>query len=440
MKSKPDQKIVVMGGGSTLFAPALIVAFIQAKDLYGSAIALVDIDERKLDDITRLGKRLLEASGADYKLESTTNRLDALPGADYVVTSVEVDRFSTWEQDRNIPKQFGIEQALGENGGPGGLLHAMRQIPLVVEICQDIEKLCPDALVLNLSNPMSRILQGVRDYAKVKFLGICHEIVDGGEYLSTLLGLPEEQLHIVAAGLNHFTWFLKILKKETGEDLYPQAREAARANLRIDRLLTADLLRLTGCLSVTSDTHVGEYLAGGHLFSTKLDPGLDPLPFFEYYKIYVKNMEEKSQSLIDGDYPAETYLEEGPPEILGEILVDVIRTLVSGGKKRLNAIDLPNEGLVSNLAPGCIVEVPAWLENGEVRGEPVGELPALLAAWSNTQAVIHYLNAKAAIEGNRQAALEAMLLDPVVPDRYTAEKCLDAMFDANRKYLPRFYS
>ncbi|GAB4355385.1 MAG: alpha-glucosidase/alpha-galactosidase [Candidatus Abyssubacteria bacterium] len=439
MEGSSAKKIVVMGGGSTLFAPSLVMSFIREPSLRGSTIALVDIDEKKLDGVYKLGRRMLDITGADYTLERTTDRLEALPGADFVVTSVEVDRFATWENDRAIPKQFGIEQALGENGGPGGLFHAMRQIPIVVDICHDIEKLCPNAMVLNLSNPMSRILQAVHMYTKVRFLGLCHEIVDGGDLVSKLLEIPEEKLHIVAAGLNHFTWFLKITHAETGEDLYPRVKKEFLDNILIDRLLIADLLRLTGYLSVTSDSHVGEYLPGGHIFSTSLRPDFDPLPFFEYYKIYVKGMEEKMESLISGQYPVEEFIKEGPPEILGEILLDVISQLVQGATKRFPALNLPNEGYISNLPPHCVVEVPAWVEQGKIRGEPVGSLPHLIAGWCNLQASIQFLNAKAAVEGDRQSALEALLLDPVVPDRYTAEKCLDAMLEANRRYLPRFF-
>jgi len=440
MNKSSGNKIVLLGGGSTLFAPAVIVSFIQARELYGSTIVLVDVGEKKLNNVYSLGKRLIEVGGADYVLERTTDRKSALPGADYVITSVEVDRFETWEQDRRIPEQFGIRQSLGENGGPGGLMHAMRQIPLVVEICQDVERLCPDAWVLNLANPMSRILQGVNDCTSVRSMGICHEIIDGGDYISNLLGMPEERLHIMAAGLNHFTWFLKVSDKETGEDLYPRLREAVRENVHIDRLLVADLLRTTGYLSVTSDSHVGEYLAEGTIIRSEWAPDLSPLPFFDIYKIHVANLEEKMEQVISGLYPPEEFLKEGPPEILGEIMVDVINKLSHGNTARFNAFNLRNDDSISNMPPNCVVEVPAWIDRGEIRAEEVGPLPPILAGWCNVQAAIQSLNVKAAMEADRQAALDALMLDPVVPDRFTAEKCLDAMLEANRKYLPRFYS
>jgi len=431
------KKIVFLGGGSTQFAPSLIVDFIHTKELYGSEIILVDIDEKKLDTVLKLGKRLIEVGGADYTLKSTTDRLEVLPGADFVLISVEVNRFPLWHQDQDIPKKFGIEQAQGENGGPGGLFHAMRQIPLIVEICQDVEKLCPDALVLNLANPMSRITQAVHDYTKCNFIGLCHEIVDGNQYLRALLDLPQERLHVIAAGLNHCTWYLKILDKETGENLYPKVRERVPQDVHMDRLLVADLLRLTNYLCVTSDSHVGEYIAGGHLWSTEWAPDMEPFDFFSFYEhTYLADIDKQMDQLIAGEYPAEDFIKKPS----GEIVADIILNIVEGREKRYEAFNLVNDGYITNLPDGCIVEVPAIISWGEYGGEIVGPLPSIIAEWCRMQAAIHRLNSKAAIEGDRQAALEAMLLDPVVPDRFTAEKCLDAMLEANRDYLPRFYS
>lgn len=435
MKSMSGNKIVFLGGGSTQFTPLLISDFIRCKELFGSTIVLVDVDEKKLEVVYKLGKRLLEADGAEYQLERTTDRATALSGADIVIISVEINRFPLWELDRSIPKEFGIAQALGENGGPGGLFHALRQIPPIVEICQDMERFCPNALVLNLSNPMSRILQAVHDYTDVKFIGCCHEIADGQAYLSSLLEIPEERIQVVAAGLNHFTWYLKIQDLQTGEDLYPAVRERASQKANPVRLLVADLLRQMGYLCVTTDSHVGEYLANGHVWQSNWAPDVDPLDFFALYKMYIADINERIQSLVEGVLPPEKFIKK-PSE---EFVVDIICTLLHKRKQRFAALNLPNNGYINNLPASCIVEVPGLVDNGQISGETVGELPPLLAGWCNLQTTIHHLNAKAALEGDRQAALEVMLLDPTVPDRFVAEKCLDAMLAANRDYLPRFF-
>ena len=435
MSGSSGKKIVLLGGGSTQFTPELMVDFIHAKKLYGSTIILVDLDEKKLGITTELSRKLVDAGNADYKIESTTDRMCALPGADFVIISVEINRFPLWHMDQDIPKEFGIEQAQGENGGPGGLFHAMRQIPPIVEICRDVEKLCPDALVLNLSNPMSRISQAVHDYANVKYIGLCHEIVDGNKYLSAILGIPRERLQVVAAGLNHFTWYQKIHDKETGEDLYPKVRELVPTHVHRDRLLVADLLRLTDTLCVTSDSHVGEYLRGGHIWRTEWAPDVEPFDFFGTYELHLAGVDAQMNQLIAGEYPIEDFIKNPTDEIVDEI----IETVITGGEKRFEAFNLPNDGLIPNLPKDCIVEVPGIVKGEEFSGETVEPLPTIIAEWCRQQAVIHKLNARAAMEGDRQAALEAMLLDTAVPDRFAAEKCLDAMLDAHRQYLPTFH-
>lgn len=435
MSPASGKKIVFLGGGSTQFAPLLIADFIKQKDLYGSTIVLVDVNEEKLKLVYGLGQGLIKHCDAALKLEYTTDRVQALPGADFAIVSVEVNRMPLWKMDQRIPKEFGIEQAQGENGGPGGLFHAMRQIPVVVEICQDIERLCPDAMVINLANPMSRILQAVQDYTSVKFLGSCHEIVDGNGYLSALLELPGDRLHVVAAGLNHFTWYLDIRDKETGEDLYPMVRELAPTRVHMDRLLVADLLRLTGYLCVTSDSHAGEYLADGHVWRAAWASDVEPFDFFSAYQLYLKDTDDRVARAVAGSYPLDDFM-QWPS---GEIVAEIISSFAHDRTDRYNALNLSNDGYISNMSPNAIVEVPGWTNGGQVEGEPVGALPPVIAGWCNLQAEIHHLNAKAAMEGDRQAALEALLLDPVVKDRFAAEKCLDAMLEANRAYLPRFF-
>jgi alpha-galactosidase len=434
MTQSSGKKIVFLGGGSTQFTPTLIADFILTKELYGSTIILVDVNEEKLKTVLKLCQRLIEAGNADYSLEMTTNRREALPDADFVIISVEANRFPLWKMDQQIPREFGIEQAQGENGGPGGLSHALRQIPICVEICKDVEELCPNALVLNLSNPMSRISQAVHDYTGVNYIGLCHEIVDGNHYLSSLLDLSEKRFYVVAGGMNHFTWYLRIADEKTGEDLYPKVRSLVPNKVHRDRLLVADLLRLTGYLCVTSDSHVGEYIAGGHIWKTPWAPGLEPFDFFSTYELFLHEVDSTIESLLANEYPAEDLIKPS-----GEIVADIIDTAVHGRKKRYNAFNLPNDGYISNLPADCIVEVPSWIEGNHFYGESVGPLPPPIAAWCNLQATIHRLVAKAAMEGDRQSALEALLIDPVVPDRFAAEKCLDALLQAHRQYLPRFF-
>jgi alpha-galactosidase len=410
--------------------------FVAQAELFGSTLVLVDTDAERLALMAALARQLIDAGGAEYGLEVTTDRQAALPGADVVIVSVEIERFPTWEEDRRIPASLGVDQALGENGGPGGLMHALRQIPPIVEICQDVARLCPTALVLNLSNPMSRICQAVADYTDVRCVGLCHEIAGGNRMLSRLLDLPPEDLEVVAAGINHFTWYLDIRHRHTGQDLYPRVRAAAPRAVTHTRLLTAELLRLTGLLCVTSDSHVGEYLAGGHVWRTAWASDMEPLDFFAWYQRYVADIHQNAMAVVEGRQPPSVFLGRRSGEIVTELIADVVgRRLAS-----YDALNLLNGGLIGNLPPDAIVEVPGAAVDGRVRGIAVGDLPPLIQAWAYPQTVMHRLTAVAAMEGDRRAALEVLLIDPTVPGVQMAERLLDALLAANRRHLPRFFS
>ena len=435
MSEAAGSKIVFLGGGSTQFAPALIVDFILDQELHGSTIVLVDVDEHKLEAVHALGTRLIAAADVDLTLERSADRGEALPGADFVIISVEIDRFPLWEQDRRIPAEHGIAQALGENGGPGGLMHAMRQIPPIVEICQDVDRLCPEALVLNLSNPMSRILQAVRDHTRTRIIGLCHEIKGGNEYLEYLLDLPGARLAVRAGGLNHFSWYLAIRDAETGEDLYPRVRARAKERPFAERLLAADVFRRSGYLCITSDSHVGEYLEHGHVWRSEWSPDTEPIDFFNVYKAHIAELDARMASLIAGNAEPGEFLDEPS----GEVVAELIAAVIHGRREKHLAFNLSNDGYIGNLPAGCVVEVPGFVDGGVYGGETIGALPDPLAGWCQVQAEIHRLNARAAMNGDRAAALEALRLDPVVPDGADVERCLDAMLEASREHLPRFF-
>jgi alpha-galactosidase len=428
-------RIVFLGAGSVQFAPSLIVDFIFQRDLHGGTIAMVDVDEQRLALTHALARRLVADAGVDLCLEATTDRRTALPGSDAVIVSVELDRFETWESDRRIPSVHGVPQALGENGGPGGLMHSLRQIPPIVEICQDVERLCPGALVLNIANPMSRICQAVADATRARCVGLCHEIKGGHRHVARMLGVEEDALDIVAAGVNHFTWFLEIRDRATGADLYPAVRAAGPSGTTESRLLVSDLLRMTGWLCVTNDSHAGEYLSGGHLWRTSWAPETAPLAFYEWYRGYIQDRQAEIMAMVDGSRDTAELLDRPS----GEDVVAIVADALHRRPARYAAVNVPNRGYIVNLPPGCIVEVPGEARDGDIHGVPVGELPSPIAEWCRRQVHLHKLTARAALEGDRRLALEAMLLDPVVPDVQTAERLLDAMLAANRRYLPRFY-
>ena len=218
-------KIVFIGAGSMSFGIPTFKDLFTTRELAQSTLSLVDIDEQNLERMYQLALKMNEASGMELKIEKTVNRRDVLQGADYVVNSLAIERCELWRKDFQVPLKYGIKHCLGENGGPGALFFGMRTIPLIMEICKDMEELCPDAWFLNFSNPESRIVLAVNQYTKIKCIGLCHGIFMAQEDVSKVLGRKKESVEVSAAGMNHFQWLLSIRERESGEDLYEELRE-----------------------------------------------------------------------------------------------------------------------------------------------------------------------------------------------------------------------
>ncbi|MDX1523758.1 MAG: alpha-glucosidase, partial [Anaerolineae bacterium] len=222
-------RIVLIGAGSANFGLGTIGDIFRNETLRGSTIVLHDIDPQALHYVESIASRHLARNDLPFTLHATTSRQEALQGADFCIISIEVDdRFELWEQDWKIPLQHGIRQIYGENGGPGGLFHALRIIPPILDICGDIADICPDAYVFNFSNPMSRICLTVkRKFPHLKLIGLCHEVASLVEHLPPMLGTPLSNLAFTAGGLNHFSVLLEVAYRDTGRDAYPDVRARA---------------------------------------------------------------------------------------------------------------------------------------------------------------------------------------------------------------------
>ncbi|MBM3189481.1 MAG: hypothetical protein FJZ90_12245, partial [Chloroflexi bacterium] len=275
-------KIVLIGAGSRSFGRGQVVDILQAPEFRGQdvALSLVDADPAALDVMARFAERVKTHVQSDVHLEATTDRRAALPGADYVIIAVARQRMALWEQDFRVPLAHGFRHCLGENGGPGALFHALRSLELVLPICRDVEALCPDALVMNFTNPEARVLHAICHLTRVKAAGFCHGVFGALRAVERYLDRPAETLDVVSAGMNHFFCLLRVRDKETGEDLLP---ELHRCVLRDDSPQTPPLFRrmveLFGVFSYPSDDHIGEYLSFGSEFhGVKWPYGLESRP------------------------------------------------------------------------------------------------------------------------------------------------------------------
>ena len=444
-----SMRIVLIGAGSAQFGFDMLGDVFQSAVLAGSHVVLHDIDPTALERVHRAGQRYALEHGVDVTLSATTGRAEALAGADVCVIAIEVgDRFALWEQDRAIPQQYGFRQVFGENGGPGGLFHALRITPPILEICGDISRICPDAWVFNYSNPMSRICTTVaRAFPELKFVGLCHEIASLYQHLPVLLDTPISNLAFRAGGLNHFSVLVEASYRDTGRDAYPDVLERAPAYFEklpdlgsiMKRLLAHEagsasedlgmpddeghpwaergvfrvLLEKFHVLPITTDSHIGEYLQWAHDVADH--QGI--LDFYTYYKRWTLR---------------------GDPAIKptrSERLVKIVEGLVTDEGYEEAAVNLPNRGFVPGLPEFLVVEVPARVDGKGVHGIRLGAMPKPFLGLLANQVAVHDLTAEAILTGSKEAVLHALLVDPVVDEVAAAEHLIETMTSLQSDHL-----
>jgi alpha-galactosidase len=439
-------KIVIIGAGSASFGPAILGdLFTQADDLRGSEIWLVDINAESLDLMSRYAARLNAAFEQPFVFCSTTDRCEALPGANFVIVSVAVDRLATWKLDWQIPLKHGVRHVLGENGGPGGLSHALRNIPLLLSIARDVERLAPQAMLLNFTNPMSRLCMALDRHTRLRFIGLCHQIGEGHHIVNRALGLvPEtgdwwadaraiaQRVHITAAGLNHFTFILDIRDAHTGADLYPLLRERL-AKMPMDfELMSRRLMDVFGLFCATGDGHAGEYI--GFAAETMALTGYD----FGRYEKRSREQWDRIRRIADLTDPADWSDLKSSVQPTGERSVPIISAMLRDLNQYELAVNIRNDGCISNLPDDAIVEVPAVVNARGAHGIHVGPLPKGLAALMRREVEIQELVVEAGVNGDRNAALQALLLDPHIHSYAQATHLLDDLLKAHARYLPQF--
>ena len=414
--------IVLIGAGSAQFGLGTLGDIFKSKPLAGSSIVLHDINPQALRRVEDIARQFIQEHELPYTLSATTSRQEALQGATFCIISIEVgDRYELWEQDWKVPLQYGIRQVFGENGGPGGLFHSLRIIPPILEICGDINTICPHAYVFNFSNPMSRICTTVkRKYPDLKLIGLCHEIASLPMHLPRMLETPLSNLSFKAGGLNHFSVLLEVKYRDTGKDAYPDVRERAPAYFKDmpERDLFREILNRFGYLPITTDSHFGEYIQWAH--DVVDHRGI--LNFYAMYKAWCLN--QVPQSRIEGTLKEEYWR-----------VVPIMEGILTDSHHEELAVNISNDGLIDNLPRDLVVEVPAIVDQDGVHGVKLGALPKGFAGLLYNQVAVHDLTAEAVLTGSREIALQALLVDPVVDSVRAAEQVLDTMLQLQARYL-----
>lgn len=446
-----EPTITIIGAASTTFGPKVLRDILNHPQVGGATFRFVDINEERLAIYDRLARRLNEVLPDPVTIESTTERADALPGSDYVIISVDTGHYKTWEMDFTIPVKLGVRQVTGELGGPGGLFHSLRQIPLHLEIARDIANLCPEAMVMVCSNPLNRICLAMERYADLgQIAGLCH----GTEmalylYLNRVLGIDGDDMEVTAAGTNHFTWILDLRRKSTGQDLYPLVKERLAQIESGEQPLSRRLLEVYGYFSGCLDDHFGEYVPYAYEFC-----GLEGTDFTgsleqeEKRWQYLRDLAEdkvqwgKYEEYV-GDqavFSEELRLDDffKPRSWADTLAFPIIAAIEGHTLHRMPAVNLINEGIITNLPPDVFVEAPAVVDGSGIHPLCTGALPKPLAAFCRRDIDQMELIVEAAVKGHRNLVLQAMLLDPVIDSVRVAEQVLDEMMVAQKDYLPQF--
>ena len=415
--------IVFIGAGSMSFGIPTFGDLFTTPELKGGTLSLVDIDPENLERMYNLANALNKASGMGLQINKTANRRDVLSGADYVINSLAIERCELWKHDFKVPLKHGIKHCMGENGGPGGLFFTMRTVPLIIEICRDMEDLCPDAWFLNFSNPESRIILAISKYTKIKCVGLCHGMYMAQWQVANTLKIPTGDIEVSAAGINHFQWLTDIRLKSDNTDLYPQLRETVKS-MDISGLgLTEKLFRVFGYWPTCSDDHLGEYLPYGY------EAGMHGYDFDKDSQDRVV-MKERVAKILSGAEDINSLLKKS-----GEHAIDVITAMHTGVRKYIPAAIVYNKGAIENLPSDLAVEIPVSVDGSGITKHQIGSLPPGCAALLTLQAGSQQMSVEAAVRGDINLAHQALLADPVINDTAAAKKILDELWEINKPYI-----
>ena len=458
-------RITVIGAGSASFGENTLSAIMRSRKLRGSTLALVDRNAVSLDIVHRLAKRLNDEWDAGFTISAHAHHQDALDGAQFVVSAIEVGpREELWRRDFELTQKHGLRQPYGENGGPGGFAHAARNIQPVLEIAREMEQACPDAWFINFTNPMVRICDLINRHTRIKAVGLCHQILIGYCFAGMMLGrelgieVPEgitgmqadvegrdlrrqvvrqtlPLIDIRAAGTNHFSWILSIRDKRNGQDLYPLFRERFASFDPKFEPLTRDVFNAFGLFPVPGDTHLCEYLPWVS------DPITKPWEKYDL-KLYDWDLFASLRDLslgrlnemADGKLAVEPLLDTD-----SEGALEMIENMAGSGNHYHIAANLPNAGQIANLPLGSTVETPVLVDGAGIHPVHMGSLPEPIAELCRRELMVSQLCVDSAVEGSREKALQCLLLDPMITDIAMAGSILDDYLITFKEQLPQYW-
>ena len=432
-------KITLIGAGSAVFAAEIVKDILATPGLETGTFALVDIDEERLGVAHQMAAWLIDKSGRNWQVEASADRTKLLPGTDYLINSIEVAGLANVRHDYDIPKKYGVDQCIGDTIGPGGLFKALRTLPAWIEILRDTERLAPNALVMNYTNPMSlTVLTGVRA-SKLRIVGLCHSIQHTTHQLAEYLDIPYEDLDWQGAGINHLAWIVRL--ERAGQDLYPVLRERIKKHPEIYERdpVRFEMMKHLGAFVTESSGHTSEYTAyfrkRPDLIEKYMRSGYEGESGY-YANNWPRWREEHTQELRDIMAGKEGYKLTRGPEYASYIIESM-----ETGRPQVIYGNVLNTGLIDNLPQDGVVEVACLVDKKGVQPTHFGRLPEHLANLDRQHMAFHDLVATAVLEENREAAVHALMSDPLTAAVLSLEEIrqlFDEMAAVQKDDLPAF--
>jgi alpha-galactosidase len=425
-------RTVFLGAGSTVFARNLLGDILSHPELCDTEIVLHDIDPERLGTSELVARRVCQALEAPAKVTVTTDRRAALDGADYAINMIQVGGYEPCTiTDFEVPKRFGLRQTIGDTIGIGGIMRALRTIPVLLSMCRDMEELCPDVLLLNYTNPMAMNCRAITRSSRIRTVGLCHSVQGTAFELSRDLGLDYADIDYLAAGINHMAFYLRF--EHEGQDLYPRLQGLARSGrIPESNRVRYEVLKRMGYFVTESSEHFAEYVPW---FIKRDRPDL-----VERFSIPLDEYPRRCLNQI-ADWDAERErLEDGLIEVRPsfEYAATIIRSMETG-KPRTIYGNVANHGLIDDLPEGCTVEVPCLVDGNGVQPTRIGALPPQLAALIRTNVNVQELTVEAALSGRRDHVYQAAMLDPHTAAELDVDQIVamvDQLIEAHGQWIP----
>jgi alpha-galactosidase len=443
MKQEPVMpKITFIGAGSFVFTRNLVRDILSYPKLSGADLYLMDIDSERLAYIRRAVDHIVEAGGYPGRVIATQDRREALEGADAVVCTILQGGVQVWRQDIDIPARYRVDINVGDTRGPAGIFRSLRTIPIMLEICRDMEKLCPKAILLNYTNPMAIVCKAMQVATDVNVVGLCHSVQGTRDMLARWIDVDPKAIHYLCAGINHQAWFLKF--EANGKDAYPLIHAAvSQPEIYNEEPVRNEMFLHLDYYVTESSGHNSEYnpwfrkrpelIERYCLHGTGWNPGEHAFLVKDYLR-----REQNWRQEIENELSKPVILQRGD-----EYAAGILNAFFGDGESFQFNGNVLNENLIDNLPAGSCVEVPITVSSSKLKPEKVGTLPTHLAALNALNASCEDLAVEGALEGDRRKIYHAAALDPLtsaVLSLTEIQSMVEEMFSANQEWLPQFYS